>query len=84
MIGDDFDIALTSLRPYETNASLVVDANAHLAFPIAVQRFRPVSSRNAQVAETPSLIEQTQLSQRDRLNIGRKPTAAAPDQITSA
>ena len=50
MIVDDLDI-LRTIAPAKTNAPLVMDANAMLPVSIASQCFKPVTRRNAQVAE---------------------------------
>jgi hypothetical protein len=49
---------------------------------VALQRLEPIAGWNAQIAKRSRLVEQAQLSQRNRLHVKRQPSAApaGPDQ----
>ncbi len=83
MIGDDGDIARSSVFPGETNPPLVIDANAPLARPVAPQAFEPVAWRHPEIAERTRRMQQAQLAQGNALDIaGQLATApAGPDQL---
>src|SRR5258708_39956980 len=53
VIIDNFDIrrARRPIRPLKTNAPLIVDANAVLPLPIALQRFEPVARQRRQITK---------------------------------
>jgi hypothetical protein len=57
--------------PNKTDAPLIVDPNRVLPLPVCLQRFEPVTGRNAKVVESPGLIQKTKFSQRDVLNVWR-------------
>jgi hypothetical protein len=63
-----------SLSPNEANPPLVVDADRMLAAPILAQRFQSVAGRDPKIVERPSVIDEAQLPQPNRLNIWRQPT----------
>jgi hypothetical protein len=62
----------SSLVPNKTDAPLVVDPNRVLPLPIRLQRFEPISWRNAKIVEDPGLIQKTKFSQSDVLNVWRQ------------
>jgi hypothetical protein len=76
MIVDDPDIGWSSVIPGEANAPLVVDPDAVLAEPIALQCFQPVSWRHAEVIETPCTVHQAQFPKRRSLYVRRKFSAS--------
>ena len=49
MIIYNFHIIRIMVTPLETNAPPVIDSNAVLSFPIAVERLQPVGGRDAQI-----------------------------------
>jgi len=49
MIIDDFHVIGTAVRPSETDAPLLVDADRVLALPISRQLLQPIAWRRAQV-----------------------------------
>ena len=60
------------VAPSKANPPLIVDANAVLAFHLALQRFQPVGGRNAQVVEPSCVIDHAKLSPCDRLDRNRQ------------
>jgi hypothetical protein len=71
------DIGGASFAPVETDAPLVVDADRILTPPLALQRLQAISRRRAQIAQCVRLIDQAQLPQRDRLDVGRQLAASS-------
>ena len=63
--------------PAKTNSPLVVDANAVLAFPIALQRFKPICRWRQQVPQFRRVVQHMQLACRDDVDIGKSPDAFA-------
>ena len=53
MVIDDLNVfgAVSSLRPLEADAPLLIDANAVLASPVAGQGFQPVAGQPGQVPQ---------------------------------
>src|SRR5689334_7107511 len=76
VVVDDFDFMRIVVSPDKTNPPLFVDADRMLSSPILLQRFQTVAGRHTQIVEPLRVADQTQLSQGDRLNVGRKPPAA--------
>ena len=68
----NLDVRGVSLDPSEADTPLIVDPNAHLPFPISLQRFEPVSRRITQVLDLRCRIKLAQLSKRPILNVARK------------
>ncbi|KPF46613.1 hypothetical protein IP76_06520 [Rhizobium sp. AAP43] len=83
MVVDDPDIAWSSIMPVEANAPLVVDPYAVLAEPVTFQGFQPIAWRNAEVLQDPRVVDQTEFSQRNSLNVRRKLAASltGPDAL---
>jgi hypothetical protein len=71
MTVDDPDIMRPSLMPPETDPPLLIDPDAVLATPIALQSLEPVARRHAQISQQACLIEHAQLAQRRRLDVER-------------
>jgi hypothetical protein len=44
---------------------------------VALQRIQAIAGRDAKITQRPSLIDETQLSQRGRLHVEREPAASA-------
>ena len=63
VVIDNFNIRRTggTFWPFEANTPLVVDADAVLAFPAALQGLEPVSRQNCKVAEREGRFEPVQL-----------------------
>jgi hypothetical protein len=63
VVIDNFNIRRTggTFWPFEANTPLVVDADAVLAFPAALQGLEPVSGQNGKVAERQGRFEPVQL-----------------------
>jgi len=53
-----------------------------LSASIFRQRFEPIAGRHSKIVERPRVVDKTELSQRHRLDIRRKPSAAStfPDR----
>src|SRR5262245_13197967 len=78
VVVDDFDLVRMSSSPDEANPPLVIDADRMLSASVFAQRFEPVARRHTKVIECPRIVDQTKLSQRHCLDIGRKLAAAPP------
>ena len=70
--------------PAKADAPLIVDPNAVLAFAIAFERFEAICRRRAQIVERSGVVEHTQLSSGNELDILGKRRENAPPQIFSA
>jgi hypothetical protein len=57
------------LLPGKTDAPLVVDAYAELAFSFTFQNFQSIAWRNPQVGQGPGVVEHTQLTPGHGLNV---------------
>ncbi len=77
MIVHDLDGIRPRWRPAETNAPLLVDANAVLPFPIPFQGFHTIARRDAQVFETPGAMHLIELARRQRRYLLRN----TPDEL---
>jgi hypothetical protein len=62
---------------------LIIDTDAVLTVPAALQRFQMIARRYSQIVEDTRLIQHTQFSQGYRLNIRRELSAApsCPDRL---
>jgi hypothetical protein len=65
----DLDIPGRALTPFETNPPLVVDSDAVLPEPIAVQGFETIARRRAQIFELFRRIDGEKLCSRPALNL---------------
>ena len=72
MIVNNFDGIGAVFRPHETDAPLVVDANAVLSFAIIFQCFEPIGWRNFQIVENLGFVQHEQFAQSDLLNVTRQ------------
>jgi len=70
----DLDVEGIAASPFETDAPLVVDADAPLPGPIALQLFQPVSRRHAQAIERCCRVDLLQLPPRGPLDLVRQPS----------
>lgn len=60
------------LLPLETYAPLIVDADTPLTCPVAGEFFQPVGGWNSQISNGAGIVDHTQLSQSDLLNVMRQ------------
>lgn len=72
MIIRNLDALGIAVRPDKAQPPLVIDAYTVLAFTIAFQGFEMVSGRAAQIGQCPGIVEHTQLTPDDLLNIPRQ------------
>ena len=70
MIVNDFHVMGISLAPDETNAPLVVDANAVPSGAIALEHLQPIAWRHAQIEKLNGGIQHVEFSLGRTLNIG--------------
>jgi hypothetical protein len=49
VVVHNFNVLRPPLRPAETDAKLIVDADAMLALPISLERLKAVAWRNAEI-----------------------------------
>jgi hypothetical protein len=73
VVVGDLHLMCAVFSPNETNAELVIDANAVLPIPVAFQWFQPVAGRASQFVEVHHRLNPKQLSDGYRLN--RCPTS---------
>ena len=76
MVIDDFDRVRMPVFPDKTDAPLVVDADAVLACPSALEGFETVAWRHAQVTQGFRRRELRELTEGYTLNIGGEPPRA--------
>jgi hypothetical protein len=69
VVVDYLDVGCISIRPFETDPPLIVDPDAVLALPIALQPLKLVSRRYPQVLYVLSCFEQEELPQSLTLNV---------------
>jgi len=83
VIIDNLDIkGVASFEP-EADAPLIVDTNAPLSFPFALERLKPVAWRHSQVFCPPGSIQQGKFPHRCRLNTDKPLFALAVEQSFS-
>ena len=70
MVVDDLDLVCMALSPDKTDSPLIVDPDGVLSFARASQSFKAISRWYAKVVDSPGVVEYTQLSQCDGLNLG--------------
>jgi len=72
--------------PDEANPPLLIDPDGVLAAAIRGQRLKFVPRRNAKIIQRAGVVDETKLSQGDRLDIGRQASAtpAVPDRSSFA
>lgn len=75
MIVHDLDIVRVAVAPAEADPPLVVDANAVLAAPIALERFQPVARWHSQVIEALGGVELHEFPKHDPLELRRESAA---------
>jgi hypothetical protein len=57
--------------PSKTDPPPLVDADAVLAAPLALQRFEPIAGRHPEIIQRSRLVQHTQLAQGGGLNLER-------------
>jgi hypothetical protein len=71
VIVDNLDVEGVSAAPHETYAPLVVDANAVLTRPVALECLKPVSRWDTKIVESFGSVEEHKFSESDTLNLTR-------------
>ena len=72
MVIGDLDAIGVAVTPSETDPPLIVDSNAVLPSTIAFQAFQPVSGRYPEIIEVPGIVQHSQLTTTDALNLHRE------------
>ena len=72
VVVDDLDVERIGGAPDEADAPLVVDADAVLSGPVALERLEAIAGRNAKVGEGVCCIQDHELSKGDALKVGGK------------
>src|SRR4051812_6970018 len=72
VIVHNLDIPRGSLAPFEADPPLIVDPDAVLTAPVAVQSFKTIARRDPQIAKLPGRIDGEQLGSRAGLNLIRQ------------
>nr|WP_310778989.1 hypothetical protein [Candidatus Palauibacter scopulicola] len=72
MVVDDLDVVRVSGAPEETDPPLLVDANAVLIGPIALQFLQPIARRHPEIRKINGRVEHPELSERASLNVRRQ------------
>jgi len=68
----DLCVLDAAVRPNETDAVFVIDANGVLAFAVTLQRFQPVARRNPKIVQFLCDVELLEFTQGDLLDVGRQ------------
>lgn len=71
MVIDNLRVPRGAFAPIETYPPLIVDADAILTPPIAVQSFEPIARRNGQIVELFCRVKGEQFRSRPTLNLMR-------------
>jgi len=72
MISNYFRIVSVIRLPIKTNSPLVVNSDAVLPCATADKFFQTIRGRNAQIIDCFGIIQHSQFSQSDLLNVGRQ------------
>ena len=82
MIIHNLHVVSIIVQPLETDAPLMVNTNAVLAFPVSAKGLQPVPWRSAQVIETRRKVKLREFAKRHSMNPrGNFPALAADPQI---
>ena len=81
MIVDDLDSFRRAFSPDKAQSPLVVDPDAVLTLPVAVQCIEAVSWDRRQVLQPLSVIQHSQLSPRDRFNVSELAAVLALEEL---
>jgi hypothetical protein len=76
----DFDIFGTPLPPSETDAVLIVDADAVLSLAVTGQRFQAVARGNRKIGERLGTVESDKTPESDGSNTGKFPDPLALEE----
>ena len=69
MVVHDLDIPCRAFAPFEAYPPLIVDTDAVLSAPIAVQSFKAIARRNPQIVEPFSRVEGEKPASTPALNL---------------
>ena len=69
MVVDDFGVEYFAVFPHKTHAPLLIDADAVLAFSIALERLEMIARRHCQITNSCCRIEVLELLARPLLNL---------------
>jgi hypothetical protein len=72
MVIYDFYVLDAAVRPNETDAVFVIDANGVPAFAVTLERFEPVARRNPEIVQFFCDIELLEFAQGYLLDVGRQ------------
>jgi len=82
MIVHDLNFVSVTLPPHEAETPLVVNADAILPLPVAMQRFQAIARRSCQVAQFGGTVQLPELSSGDAFDslkaAARLPTVKSP------
>jgi len=83
MAVDDFNIERIGTLPAETHSPLIVDPDAVLTAPSALEFLQPVRRRHSQIIQVLGTVQDVRLAQRHSLDAPWKPTqnTALPDDL---
>ena len=73
MVVDDFHFEGVTVAPAETNAPLIVYANAVLPLPVPAEGFKAVARGHAKILNRTGSMQVQQLSSRRSFNAGKSP-----------
>jgi hypothetical protein len=84
MVIDDLDQLGPIILPHEAEASLIVDPDAVLALPVALERFEAVAGRCPEIGEPGRRVKHVELAQRHRFDGLQPGHSIAPVQRLGA
>ena len=73
MVVHNFHVQRILTVPAEANPPLIVHADAVLTFAVVFQRLQVIAIRDAQIIQTPRLMQHQQFPPRHALNLPRQP-----------
>jgi hypothetical protein len=83
VVIDDLDFMGIAVSPDKANPPLVVDADRMLSQPSGLQRFKTIAGRDAEIVEASSVVQETQLAQRDAWMSDGSRRLRRPSQIVA-
>jgi hypothetical protein len=83
MVVNDLNVLCAPITPDEAETPLVVDTNAMLPFPVAMQCFQAIPRWRCQVAQFGSAVQLPKFSARDLLDCLKAPAALAAVKVLS-
>ena len=81
VIVENLGVPGVAITPDETEPSLLVDANAMLAKPVATKSFQPVAGRDPQIVETASRVDCNQPGPGTLLDLRGQPAKMAAARL---